>query len=433
MKASIFNVFRPRGRETIIFNTLTGKARVFDAETAARIEAGEIDGLDEAAERKARAIQAIVSEELDELVRFRSLYQAALHDRRALSVICILTYRCNLRCPYCFEEGVHGARAARMSDEQLGLVIEALERKCARDGSRALSVMLFGGEPLLEVDKGQRLLSELSEWCAQHGVAFTGSMSSNGTLLAPKRLAQLAPHLRVVQIALDGPQSIHDEIRVGANKKPTYEETIRGIQRLLMHKINVHVRIQVSQANREHIPELLQDLHARGLVGHPLIRYSLSLIADYASCNRCDTGNLSIDPDSELGREVMTISPSLLPKTTPVTQILPCIMTPNAFAIDPSGELFKCITAVGQPDRCVGAIDREGELVFNDHYYQYVARDPTKLDDCRSCNLLPLCGGGCPTSAYEESGSYERSWCGNSRSVLSSRIDNAVGLGGGTD
>jgi len=64
----------------------------------------------------------------------------------------------------------------------------------------------------------------------------------------------------------------------------------------------------------------------------------------------------------------------------------------SSHIIDPSGDLYKCWNHMGQKDRIVGNI--YGEVFINDTYTKFVLQDNIN-DKCKSCQILPLCYGGC--------------------------------------
>jgi uncharacterized protein len=418
MKTSRFNVYRPQGDRTLVFNCLSGRWAFLPAAAAARLAEGRPDRLTEPERQRVVDIEAAVADELDELQRYRYQLLAAGHDTRQLRVVALLTYRCNLRCPYCFEE-CPGARE-RMSDDVLERLIAAVKAQCVEDWTRSLAVMLFGGEPMLEVEQGRKLLGTLARWAKRQGILFQGSMASNAVLCTPERLGRLAPYLRFVQVAFDGPQRIHDTVRIGANRRPTFEKVVAGIRRLMERRIHVHVRMQVVDPG--HVTELLRELKQRGLVGLPGVSLHIAIRQRFSHWG-CELEQVALDPDSEIAREVKSLATELLPVAAPVPEFLPCLTAGNFLCVTPTGGLFKCITSVGRPERQVGAVTGGGRFAFNAVYYRYRARDPLSFPECRECALLPLCGGGCPNSAFLKHGDYCHPWCGNNRRLLTDRID----------
>ncbi len=423
LKASRFNVYRPHGDRTLVYNCLSGRWTFVAPDNAAHLEDGQPDLMGKEDLERVVDVEAAVIEELDELQRYRHAYLGVNHDLTQFRVVALLTYRCNLRCPYCFEGPVESGE--RMSDELLDRLISAVETHCAQNETRRLGVMLFGGEPMLEVEKGRKLLGTLSDWAKQHRVAFQGVMSTNAVLCTPERLDRVAPFLKLVQVAFDGPRRIHDTLRIGANGKPTYDQVIAGIRQLVDRGIRVHVRVQVTEPAQ--VTELLHDLEEQGLVGHPAIRFAIAVRQQFSRW-KCEQDGATIDGDSDMARELRLLAPDLLPLAIPSPQFLACVTGGNFLCVTPTGDLYKCITSIDQPECRMGRVEKHGRFSFNDRFHEYRVRDPLSFPECRECALLPLCGGGCPNSAFQAHGSYDHAWCSNTREVLLGKIDNVTKL-----
>ena len=109
------------------------------------------------------------------------------------------TLRCNLRCQHCYST----------SGPELtgGLAIEDLERllvEIAAEGFNAVSVS--GGEPLM-YEPLPRLLRSAG------ALGLVTSVTTNGLLLTNRKLAELAPHLGLLAISVDGEPESHNRLR----------------------------------------------------------------------------------------------------------------------------------------------------------------------------------------------------------------------------
>jgi Fe-coproporphyrin III synthase len=117
------------------------------------------------------------------------------------------TLRCNLRCRHCYSTS---------GPEQKGeLSVEMLERflaDAADEGYNAIG--LSGGEPLTWKPLPRLLASA-------RALGFATSVTSNGLLLSASRLAQLAPHLGLLAISLDGVPESHNRMR---NRAHAFEQ-----------------------------------------------------------------------------------------------------------------------------------------------------------------------------------------------------------------
>lgn len=420
IKPSRYNVLRSRGTRTAVLNTLSGRWTVLGPVAAHLLRTGKPERIDPTELGRLFDIDAVVAAELDEHEVYRALHQRAVHDTRTLSVVVALTFHCNLACPYCFEEG---AQVERMDDETLERIILAIQRKCLDDGTRELRVMLFGGEPLLEVEKGHALLSRLATWARRHGLTFEGSMASNATLASAERLAPLAPYLSHAMVAFDGPRPRHDLLRVAQNKRPTFDKVVAGIRTLLEHGVNVVIRVQASSADE--VPELLAELAREGLTESPHVRFLFTIRQKFLPCGEtCDAEAETIDPRSAAARQIQAIAPGALPRDAPPPQILSCVVVGNTFCLAPDGGIYNCVAELGRAERAVGRITPEGRFRTDARILEWTTRDPLAFESCRECQVLPQCGGGCNLHARNEHGDMRKgNWCGTHKSLLHARIE----------
>jgi len=109
------------------------------------------------------------------------------------------TLRCNLRCQHCYSAS--GPELAG------GLPVQALESllpELAAEGFNAISIS--GGEPLM-YGPLPRLLKAASD------LGLVTALTTNGLLLNERRLAEIAPHLRLLAVSVDGVPESHNRLR----------------------------------------------------------------------------------------------------------------------------------------------------------------------------------------------------------------------------
>jgi uncharacterized protein len=109
-----------------------------------------------------------------------------------------------------------------MTPDTVDAVAGFAGRQLRRADQAALSLLLFGGEPLTNVDACARLLDRLS----RIGPLRAGIVT-NGTLLTPgvaDRLRTLG--LRWAQITVDGPPDQHDAVRTTRAGRATFDRIV---------------------------------------------------------------------------------------------------------------------------------------------------------------------------------------------------------------
>ena len=83
--------------------------------------------------------------------------------------------------------------------------------------------------------------------------------------------------------------------------------------------------------------------------------------------------------------------------------------------------MYKCWELLSE-EHLVGVINREGELELNSNYFNWMAIDPLKNEECKNCSYLPCCGGGCAVISYEEGGSYAAKGCFKVKGTLENQV-----------
>jgi pyruvate-formate lyase-activating enzyme len=109
------------------------------------------------------------------------------------------TRRCNLRCQHCYSEsGPDRAGSIPLPD-----LLEFLrDAHALRYGYVGVS----GGEPFLWPDLERFLASALD-------LGFSTSVTTNGTLITPRKARALRALARLVAVSVDGPEEDHDAMR----------------------------------------------------------------------------------------------------------------------------------------------------------------------------------------------------------------------------
>ncbi len=124
------------------------------------------------------------------------------------SIHLALTHRCNLTCPCCY---VGHDAAPEMTTAQVQALIDQ-----AATG-RVFQLALGGGEPLLRDD-----LIEIVAYAWQRGLV--PNVTTNGTLLTPALIRELAPYVGQVQLSLNGPDAVtHERYRAHGSFRPAVE------------------------------------------------------------------------------------------------------------------------------------------------------------------------------------------------------------------
>jgi AdoMet-dependent heme synthase len=152
-----------------------------------------------------------------------------------------LTEQCNLKCAHCYQAGT--CKDEVPFSEIRRVIGEVKEMIGAWEDAYglafSLSYNITGGEPFLRDD----LFDVLGEIRGNRGDIY---LLTNGTLVTSDKAKRLAAHgVRGVQVSIEGPEKIHDQIRGRGN----FSKALRGVQHLLEEAITVTLNATLSRIN----------------------------------------------------------------------------------------------------------------------------------------------------------------------------------------
>jgi uncharacterized protein len=135
---------------------------------------------------------------------------------------------CNLRCRYCYSDGTG---AGVMSRQTLKTALAKTARYAETQGFREIHILWHGGEPLLA---GLGFFSAALQML--HGLApglrFHHYLQTNGLLLDYDFCAFFRDHEFQIGVSLDGPQVLHDSMRIGADGLGTHAAVLEKVRLL---------------------------------------------------------------------------------------------------------------------------------------------------------------------------------------------------------
>lgn len=165
--------------------------------------------------------------------------------RTPLVVVLNATFRCNLKCGYCY--GQYFKRSDKdFSTQELLDLIKGLKRMGTR------SITLGGGEPLIRDDIGL-IIKAIKDSGIECG------MNTNGILI-PNRVSELRP-IDMITVSLDGPKDMND-----ANRgEGSFEKIMAGIDAALACGFKVHTTTVITQHNYDSVDWLVDLAGRKGL------------------------------------------------------------------------------------------------------------------------------------------------------------------------
>lgn len=250
---------------------------------------------------------------------------------------------------------------------------------------------------LLAVDRIVSLASRVSALCHDIGVSRLrmGRVVTNGYLLTPpvaKRLASVG--INEYQITLDGPKDIHDSRRMLVDGSGTFDTILSNLMALKDYCDRIYIRINVDRSNAEVIGGLLTQLQPLG----EKVIVGLGLISPYTDvCMNIESTCLNpVEAAEERLRFQNILKDSGFRVEEPAKPRGHSCSAASSytFVVDPRGDVYKCLSTVGQPKYKVGTVF--GEMVLTRNLTKWLNWSPFDNPECLDCLLLPVCMGGCP-------------------------------------
>lgn len=320
------------------------------------------------------------------------LFKKSFFDSTTLSLILVPTMECNFMCPYCFElPHKHMRTDAAYFDKLVKFAQTSFKNY------NHIEISLFGGEPLLNIDKFVSFLSVTKKLSIEYKFTYRASITTNGSLLTAGIIDSLISYnCGLLQITLDGNQASHDKTRRFKNGKPSFAMLIEKINGLLATylpsgQFKFLLRINLNNNSVEEMEVALERINEN------LRRFIFIFFRPVFNTESYKSGNNNTIFDlrgyyelaSRLGFSVM--------KNNHFYRSCEACGNENTIYVMPNLSLWKCITTLSCREPEIGHLLDSGEVKLDAKKIinWYLSADCFDDSKCLECKLLPDCYGGC--------------------------------------
>jgi uncharacterized protein len=396
----------------LMFATRTGRSIKVKDHVYADLVAGEFSKIKDATLSTLLNAEVIVRAEEDEFSEILQQNQRRLVDGRRLDVTIQPTANCQLGCNYCGQ--VHSKK--NVDPEISKKVTDRVCSNLIKNNYKELSVQWYGGEPLMAFTEILRMSDRLIEFCNDKGIAYGATMITNGLSFKPAVFAQLAQRrVRSFQITVDGLGETHDIMRITKEGAKTFDIILKNILEVTStpeykeHACSITVRVNVNNRSATTLKGLIDLLASHGL-HERRVRLSFAPIINWGGNDAQKDSLLASDfGDSEIDWMLYALKKGFpFDKILPGKKAAPCVVVrPDAEVYDALGNIYPCYEFPYTPkyetaEHRIGHVDTI-DTVRNDNAIttRWFADVKTDIAPCKSCNLFPVCGGGCPKQWYD--------------------------------
>ena len=337
---------------------------------------------------------------------------------------------CNLACKYCYYlekshlyTGQPDHAGFLMSEETLEVFIRQYIE------SQTSPQVLFtwhGGEPLMRPLGFYRKVLELQRRYAG-GRLIDNCLQTNGTLLTDEWCAFFRENNWLIGISIDGPQEFHDEYRRARGNQPSFYKVMRGIDLLRKHGVEWNVMGVVNDFNADYpldVYHFYKDIGAQYIQFTPIIERLLPhpdgrQLATVADGRQGELAAFSVSPeqyahfvctifDEWVRHDVGTIYVQLFDSALACwVGEAPgvCSMAEtcgHAAVIEHNGDVYSCDHFVF-PEYLLGNIHRDSitSMMYSQRQRTFGLAKRDRLPrQCRECEWLFACNGGCPKDRF---------------------------------
>ena len=279
-----------------------------------------------------------------------------------LRLIVMPTEQCNFRCVYCYEDFENG----RMADDVVDGLKALLSARIG--GLHLLQIEWFGGEPLLAQPVIENVMLHTRETAAESNprLILHSMMTTNGYFLDSTVLARLVElGILSYQISLDGTSSSHDERRLRADGRGTFNRIFDNVLAARDSSLgfSIKLRLHVDRQNPPQVRDLLRLL-ASEIGGDDRFEIYLRPVGRFGGGNDSILPILDREELDTIG-ELKQLAESLGLRLT-AENSEPCYAaTANSFVIRSTGEIAKCTVALSHPNNRVGVLGRDGKVTVD--------------------------------------------------------------------
>ena len=331
----------------------------------------------------------------EELSAQRAMFDAASADEGDFFLVVAPTYACNLRCPYCYEQGHNGIKG-KMSPAIIEATLRFVSERFEEKPFRRLNVQWYGGDPSLALDVVEDLSMRLIDWCDDEGVRYSAMMLSNCNVIDEKAV-ELLVRARVghVYMTIDGFEDTHNARRVSATGLNSFEKNIEAARLFKANGIRVQATMNVDRVNWPEFAPLRDMLkeefdvelgfarlcdYGRFYGTRDFKKPAFDLFDHDEFCRLRHEEFVDGGFDANTLRALLSAAP-----------IFCNGQRHNYYIVDTLGDVYMCDGYIGEQDHVVFNVNDRPTY----EQLHMVSHSPYESEKCRECRLLPICQGNC--------------------------------------
>ena len=321
----------------------------------------------------------------------------------------VITYDCNFRCPYCFENEIsHQGKNWSKFTLTEDLVDKAFAAMLQIEPHKELhhkEILLYGGEPLLRDRKN------IVRYIVEKGIldGYKFKVITNGYDINYYEDILDNKFFNSFQITLDGFREKHNIRKKHYKEGNSFDTIVSNIELLLKHEINTVVRINIDESNFSDIEVLNNYFQDKGFSNNPRFRMYPSMITEIGECSK-KNGVKYISDYERFIKGLNEVSPKwahsrdfniyhniyscLVKKTCFNLTSTICPAQYGTCLFDACGCIYPCLEVVGKKEHCIGHYNKD-TVEWTEMKSNWYDKNVCEQLICQTCKFALLCGGRC--------------------------------------
>jgi uncharacterized protein len=266
-----------------------------------------------------------------------------------------------------------------------------------------VSLIFFGGEPLLNMPAVRAATSEAISYGQELGKTVHFSLTTNGTLLDLEVARFLHANRVSVAVSMDGPGDIHDRNRPDENGRGSYGNIVSRLGPLLHDSpVPVAARVTLAPEQWHRVEEVFDHLiglgfHEVGIAPVSPVSKSLLPTAEQDAALLEGFGRLARRFVAHAGQGLVMSFSNILDLLGRIhlgqTKAVSCGAGFAYMAVDAKGGFFPCHRLTGDADFCAGNL---ASGMDTDRIHSSLGSlNEGREESCSKCWARTLCAGGC--------------------------------------
>ncbi|MBU6996968.1 MAG: radical SAM protein [Theionarchaea archaeon] len=421
----------------LLINPYRGLGDVVDKETLKELSSQDVEISNGTMQALARRGHLVEDGEEDDLIQALRRRANKMHteSKKIKGHGIVITYDCNLRCPYCYERHLFAKeqkRRATMSRKTVDMLFETIQVIDSEDNDGGASenreenpMTLIGGEPL------QKENFSIVEYILKKGaeLGYPFSIVTNGADLSHFAPLLSQYDIKKIQITIDGVKEVHDKRRYRKGNRGSFDDIVKGIDEAHKNGLPVVIRINADSDNIDRVPEFAEfymdkgwypdiPAHVSNVTASECLMYSPLITAEQFTKKTIDL--FLKDERMKVFRHSLLTHNDLLRHLVRDEEFSLkfwyCGAQVSMLMYDPLGDIYPCFEAVGHDSQKIG--EYIPELKFNETMNQWQSRTVFTIPECLECNLAFICGGGCAYGAIRTMGSLNKPYCDRMKFII---------------